>query len=254
MNSNKKPDGRKTDQTHWDSAWSSSVRARLPSRLNVGVLNITRLLGRYVQPGDRYLEIGCAPGKLLGWVSKVLEADAAGLDYSEVGISQCHSLFNALKLDIDLFQEDLFSHQLPLGTFDVVCSFGVIEHFDDAAPVVQKHLDLVSEGGLAVITVPNYGGVYGKFQSWCDSPNLQLHNLSIMQTESLRKLVNLSADIKSVKAYHFGNIDPWIINLDKKFPRILAAFLNLCMNTIGLLQPFTIQKLAPLLVLEIQKK
>jgi 2-polyprenyl-3-methyl-5-hydroxy-6-metoxy-1,4-benzoquinol methylase len=248
------PDGRKTEQAHWDSAWSSSVRTRLPSRLNVGILNVTRLVAHYVKPGDRYIEVGCAPGKLLAWVSKVLKADVAGLDYSEVGIAQCRSLFNALKLDVDLFHEDLFNHQLQVGAFDVVCSFGVIEHFDDAAPVVKKHLDLVKSGGVAVITVPNYGGIYGDIQKWCDEPNLKLHNVTIMHTTALTGLVHLSADIESVKAYPFGSIDPWILNLDKRIPRFLARLLSLSMNAIGILQPVTIKTLAPMLVLEIRKK
>jgi hypothetical protein len=120
--------------------------------------------------------------------------------------------------------------------------------------VVQKHLDLVSSGGVAVIAIPNYGGVYGRIQGWCDLPNLQLHNVNIMQTTSLKNLVDLSTDIKSVKAYHFGNIDPWIINLDKKFPLVIARFLSLCVNAVGLLQPLTVKNIAPMIVLEIQKK
>lgn len=254
MVDNVSQEGRKTEQAHWDSAWSTSVRPSLPSRLNVGVLNVTHLLSHYVRPGDKYLEIGCAPGKLLAWVSDVLKADVAGLDYSEVGINQCHALFNALKLDVELFHEDLFSHKLPVGIYDVVCSFGVIEHFDDPIPVVKKHLDFVKSGGVAVIAIPNYGGIYGSIQRWCDEPNLRLHNLDIMHSGILSTCVDLSAEIASVKAYPFGRIDPWIINLDKRFPRLIAKLFSLIINIIGILQPIMLNKLSPMLVLEIRKK
>ena len=80
--------GRKTEQAHWDAAWQLPIKARLPSRHNAGVLNVTRLFEWHVRPSFRYIEIGCAPGKILAWVASVLKAEAAGLDYSEIGIAK----------------------------------------------------------------------------------------------------------------------------------------------------------------------
>lgn len=242
----------KTEQAHWDAAWQLPVRARLPSRLNVSVLNAMRLLRKHVRPGDRYLEIGCAPGKILAWVCAVLKAEAAGLDYSEPGIAKCRALFVALGLKINLYHEDFFNHHLPPAYFDVVTSFGVIEHFDDACPVVERHLDLVKPGGVALIAVPNYGGIYGSLQRWCDAPNLELHNMKIMNPYALRALVK-SPNFESARAYPFGFISPWFISFDKRFPRFVAKAVYFCVNAIGLLQPLAIEALAPMLVLEVHK-
>jgi SAM-dependent methyltransferase len=246
-------DGRKTQQAHWDEAWKSSVRPRLPSRLNVGILNLTRLLARHVRPGSRYIEIGCAPGKLLSWVSRVLHAEVTGLDYSDAGILQCQRLFAALQLDVPLYQQDFFNHNLPPESFDVVSSFGFIEHFDDPAPVIERHLGLVKAGGLALITIPNYGGLYGRLQSWYDPQNLALHNVGIMNVKALRELVD-PARFESVRTYAAGNIDPWLINFDKRLPARLARLLSLGVNGLGLLQPVSAAALAPLLVLEVRKR
>jgi len=246
-------EGRKTDQAHWNNAWKKPIRARLPSRLNVGVLDITRLLKRHVRPGSRYLEIGCAPGKLLAWVASVLKAEVTGLDYSEQGNTQCRMLFDALGLKVNLYNDDFFNHQLPLHSFDIVTSFGFIEHFDDAHLVVQKHLDLLKPGGVALITVPNYGGIYGDLQRWCDLPNLALHNLQIMNPGALMALAD-SPNVEIVRAYPFGSMSPWIINLDKRFPHYAAKWVSLCINAVGLLQPLTIDALAPRLVLEVRMK
>lgn len=245
-------EGRKTEQAYWDAASQLPVKGRLPSRLNVSVLNLTRLLERHVRPGSRYLEIGCAPGKMLAWVASKLKAEAAGLDYSEPGIAQCRALFDALELKVDLYQDDLFSHHLPSASFDIVTSFGVIEHFDNVRPVVQRHIDLVKQGGAALIAIPNYGGVYGSLQRWCDAPNLALHNLEIMDTYSLAALVD-SPDVESACAYPFGNISPWLIDFDKRLPRLVTNLVSFGVNAIGLLQPLTVKALAPMLVLEIRK-
>lgn len=245
-------EGRKTEQAHWDAAWQLPIKARLPSRLNVGVLNVTRLLERHVRPGSRYIEIGCAPGKMLAWVASVLKAEAAGLDYSESGITKCRKLFDTLGLKVNLYHDDLFNHHLAPASFDVVTSFGVIEHFDHPRPMVQKHLDLVKPGGMALIAVPNYGGLYGLLQRWCDAPNLELHNLEIMNPFALTALVD-SPDVKSARAYPFGAMSPWLVSLDKRLPRFVAKLVSLGVNAMGLLQPLTIGALAPLLILEVRK-
>ena len=51
--------------------------------------------------GDRVLEIGCAPGKLLSWIAAELKAHVAGLDYSPRGLATAKRLFNALQLTAD---------------------------------------------------------------------------------------------------------------------------------------------------------
>jgi 2-polyprenyl-3-methyl-5-hydroxy-6-metoxy-1,4-benzoquinol methylase len=243
---------RKTDQAFWDVGSQLPIKARLPSRLNVEVLNITRLLERHVRPSNRYIEIGCAPGKLLAWVASVLKAEVTGLDYSASGIAKCRMLFDELGLKVNLYHDDFFHHHLLPAYFDIVASFGFIEHFDDARPVVQRHLDLVKPGGLALIVIPNYGGIYGSFQRWCDAPNLEFHNLEIMKPLALMGLID-SVDVESVRSYPFGVMSPWFLNLDKRLPRSVAKLVSLCVNSVGLLQPLTIESLAPLLVLEIRK-
>jgi len=245
-------EGRKTQQAYWETASQGRIKHRLPSKLNVGVLNITRLIKRYVKPGSRYLEIGCAPGKMLAWVASVLKAEVSGLDYSEPGIAKCRMLFDTLGLKVDLYHDDFFNHHLQPASFDVVTSFGVIEHFDDARPVVQRHLDLVKPGSVALIAVPNYGGIYGSLQRWCDAPNLALHNLEIMNPCALTALVD-SPDVESARAYPFGAMSPWLVSFDKRLPRFVAKLVSRGVNAMGLLQPLTIEAFAPMLVLEVHK-
>jgi 2-polyprenyl-3-methyl-5-hydroxy-6-metoxy-1,4-benzoquinol methylase len=244
--------GCKTEYSHWDAISRRAIKNRLPSSLNVGVWNTKRLLKKYVRSDSRYLEIGCAPGKILAWVAGVLKADVAGLDYSESGIAKCRSLFEALKLKVDLYQEDLFNHHLLPASFDVVASFGVIEHFDDAQAAVQRHIELVKDGGMVLIVVPNYGGIYGWLQRWSDASNLALHNLEIMSPNALMALADLP-NVESVRAYFFGAMSPWLVNFDKRLPSFLSKLVFFGVNAIGLLQPIFIKSLAPMLVLEIKK-
>ncbi|EKD83496.1 MAG: hypothetical protein ACD_39C00636G0008 [uncultured bacterium] len=244
-------EGRKTSQSHWDDAWKIPIRMALPSRLYVDILNFTRLIARYVKPGSKYIEIGCAPGKLLSWVAAKRKAEVTGLDYSEDGLKSCKLLFEALKLPVKLYQEDLFSNTLPTESFDVVVSFGVIEHFDDPRPAIEKHLELLKPGGTALICIPNYSGIFYQLQKFADPENLELHNLTIMNAENLKKLV-LRENV-NVSTYSYGSVSLWLVSLEKIMPAFLATCIKWIINIIGLVQPFTISFLAPMLVLEIKK-
>src|SRR5262249_40965092 len=77
---------RKTTVEHWDQAWETDIRMKLPSALDVGIRNLMWLLRRYARPGMSLLEIGFAPGKLLSWTASILGMKVSGLDYSPTGI------------------------------------------------------------------------------------------------------------------------------------------------------------------------
>src|SRR5205085_5136150 len=131
--------GEKADIFHWDSEWAVRPRLRLPLSVTVGIRDIKRLLRKHVRPGMSFLEIGCAPGKILAWIAKVLGADVAGLDYSPRGMQHAFDLFRALNIVADLRNEDIFETTFPSESFDIVYSAGVIEHFRDPRPIVHSH-------------------------------------------------------------------------------------------------------------------
>lgn len=245
--------GRLTTPEHWEEAWASPPRWRLPSPLVVGTRNLQRLLRPKIQPGARVLELGCAPGKLLAWMAAELGADVAGLDASAQGIEWARELFRALGLRGDLRHEDAFTTTFGPGAFDLVCSWGLIEHFDDPRPLVRQHVTLARPGGRVLIGVPHYGGIYGTLQGWLDRDNLRLHNLGIMDPAQLAGLAppDLSA---SVRAFPAGRLSPWLLSLDRKLPAPLARGASLTLNAVGLLQPADITGLCPLLVLEIERR
>ncbi|HTT19196.1 MAG TPA: class I SAM-dependent methyltransferase [Candidatus Sulfotelmatobacter sp.] len=246
-------DGRKTTVEHWDSAWTPPVSLRLPSGLDAAVGDLQRLLRRHVRANQKYLEIGCAPGKLLCWVAGVLKAEVAGLDFSPRGLEQARRLFEGLGLRADLRCEDLFSTTFQSGTFDVVCSFGFIEHFNDPLDVVRKHVVLLKPGGLALIAVPNYGGLYGVLQNYFDPPNLELHNLRIMHTTALSQLAPVDL-VNASRAYREGRISPWLVSFHKKWPSFIAKGAAYAINAAALLQPVKVRPLCSMLVLEMTKK
>ena len=88
-----------------------------------------------------------------------------GLDYSEPGIKMSRRLFSKLNLP-GISDMKHFHHDIPEASFDLVYSLGVIEHFEDARSIVEKHLFLTKPGGRVVISIPNFGGVYGRLERY----------------------------------------------------------------------------------------
>jgi 2-polyprenyl-3-methyl-5-hydroxy-6-metoxy-1,4-benzoquinol methylase len=240
----------KTSKRHWDTLWERPARLRHPTSLHVGIRNLRDLLKGHVRPGSKYLEIGCAPGNLLAWVRHKLRADVSGLDYSEPGIAFARRLFDALGLAADLRCEDVFKTSFEPGSFDVVFSAGVIEHFDDPRDLVAEHVKLLAKNGVALITVPNYGGWLGRVQGRLDPENLAIHNVGIMNPTALRALAPAGS---VAKAYPFGRFSPWVLSLKKGMPSPLAFLAAQVGNLAGLVQPVHVGALAPLLVLEIRR-
>jgi len=243
----------KTTGDYWDSVWSRPPRMTLPSPLNLGTLNIKRLLRKHVRPGMRFLEIGCAPGKMLGWVAKALEAEVAGIDSSERGMSYVRHLFNALDIRADLRREDVHSHTFEPGSFDVVYSAGFIEHFKDPSPTVRIHAELTRPGGKVLITIPNLSGWWSVPAKLLDPEVLGMHNVEIMNLPALASLAPLDL-VSNVRAHHDGRLSLQHMVSPRGIPGALWRGITHVGDMLGFLQPVTISTLAPLLVLEMTRR
>jgi 2-polyprenyl-3-methyl-5-hydroxy-6-metoxy-1,4-benzoquinol methylase len=116
--------------------------------------------------GLRAIEIGAGRG-LNALLYARRGAEVTLVDLSETALQQAEDLFRAHGLQVELVQADFF--ELPerlLGAFDLSMSFGVCEHFlgERRLAVVAAHLELLRQGGVAMLGVPNRHGVV--YQLW----------------------------------------------------------------------------------------
>jgi 2-polyprenyl-3-methyl-5-hydroxy-6-metoxy-1,4-benzoquinol methylase len=241
----------KTELTHWEAAWSQRPRLSFPSGVDVGTRNVFRLLRRYLRPGIRYVEVGCAPGKILSWVARETNAPVCGIDYSPTGAETARWLCSSLGVKADIRCEDALNSSFERASFDLVFSCGLIEHFEDPAPMVAAHVQLLAPGGTALIAVPNYSGIYRKLQAWCDAENLAIHNLAIMSELGMQALAPALSDVSS-RAFYFGSFSPWLISLPARLGRTGKA-VSWGLNFVAHLQPVDMKALCPLVVLELKR-
>jgi SAM-dependent methyltransferase len=171
-----------TTKEHWDRYFEGYQPAIVES-----VFFGDMLAGHLKRDSTKsVLEIGCAGGEYLCYLAKSFGYQPFGVDYSDE-IRKTAELFefNGLPKPA-LYKEDFFNWN-PRRTFDVVCSFGFIEHFENPALVIQKHADLLAPGGKLVITLPHFAHLQHLFHWLIDRENLEKHNLEIMRPGVLRK-------------------------------------------------------------------
>jgi len=245
-------EGTKTSRAYWDKIHEARVPRGLPSRLVVPTRNTLRLLAPHVSPGSRVLEIGFAPGQILLWLAAKRQAEVSGLDYSPHGVESAKRLFESCHVRADLRCEDVFKTSFSDGSFDFVYSLGVIEHFADPRDLLRRHLALARPGGVVLVAVPNYGGVYGHLQRHFDPRNLDIHNLKIMSNAALLELAS-GIDLRQKRSFRFGRSNLAFVGLHKKLPSQLARAVELTANLLGLVQPVDIPAVCPMLVLELRK-
>ena len=167
------------------------------------------IYSRYLprRKGAKVLEIGSAPGHHLVELAKVFGYAPYGVEYTEEGVRLNRKVFAASGLDPDQvihadFFDDTF-HRRYAGRFDIVLSRGFVEHFADARGAVEKHLPLLADGGLLIVTVPNLRGAYNLWERFFDRELLSMHNTGIMQKEAFASLFRYQG-LTTLLCEHFG--------------------------------------------------
>lgn len=92
--------------------------------------------------------------------------------------------------------------------FDMVMSFGLIEHFDDPVLLVKDHARLCAPGSRVALTVPDFATPVNRFlMKHCDPPGYEKHHLQLWIAKRCR-LPSKRSDIQNVKV---GSAQKWRI-------------------------------------------
>ena len=108
------------------------------------------------------LEVGSGSSAWLPFLAEEYNLRVSGLDYSEIGCKICEENLKMLGINFDeIICEDVFKWDSG-KRYDIIISFGVIEHFEnpeDILKIICRHLN---EDGLIITIVPNLLGISGK--------------------------------------------------------------------------------------------
>ena len=101
----------------------------------------------------KILELGAATGFLTRWLISRHGGKGVLVDKSNASLKAYNEMKDSIKKHITYITKDLFTLSLD-EKFDLVCSFGLIEHFVDKESILDAHKRFVASNGIIVILVP----------------------------------------------------------------------------------------------------
>lgn len=130
-----------------------------------------------MNPKDkRLLEIGAGNSQWLPYFAKEFGFEVTGLDYSQLGCQQAQQNLAEEGVKGDVILADFFDPpETMLSTFDVVVSFGVVEHFENTQQCLSAIARFLKPGGIMFTLIPNLLGLIGKLQTILDRDTYDLH-------------------------------------------------------------------------------
>lgn len=152
----------------WNESYDeldASMEARIDVMLSSGNYKLCLRALDGLPVGSRILEAGCGVGQ---WVFQLssLGFEAHGIDISGVAIQKSKEAAKRHEKPDDVFVVgDLRDMPYPDGMFDLIVSWGVIEHFADPLIALQEFYRVLKDGGRVLVTTPNlycFHGLIGR--------------------------------------------------------------------------------------------
>lgn len=249
-------------KNHWAERWSSQEAQIEFDPQKAFFRDIHALFERNLPKGKdvRCLEIGCYPGTYLWYFNKYFQHQVAGIEYVKECVEQCSDLMKSKGIEADVEHADLFTYEPPADDdkkWDVVCSFGFVEHFNDVGPCIQKHMDLLKPGGLLALVIPNHAGINGNILKAVDKDKYDIHNR--MDYQAMEDAVLATGDAKIIEGGYYGHIGFWnagiypIISSKGRIPYILGRAPLYLVEEVGKYVVPNCRKFAPNAALIAQK-
>jgi len=203
-----------TGQNFWETYWAKKPSRKVSGKTNLLILEILKKFDQYLPAieGLSVLEVGGASGEYLMYLTRRFRYQANSLDYSSIGNRQTLETFNRAGLGVHVYERDLFADNSDLPKFDIVYSLGFIEHFDDPLMVAAKHLELLKPGGILLLGVPNYSGIYEKFLKRMAPSIMTTHNLKVMDISHWKEF-EVKLPVMPVFVNYIGGFEP--LNMKK---------------------------------------
>jgi SAM-dependent methyltransferase len=201
-----------TDKDYWHNFWAKDPRPRdLDEFIRHGFM-FDEVLSLILPSNCEFtaIELGCFPGSFLAYLNMQFGYRVFGLDISEDLHIVREKLAAAGVLVEGLIRADVMNMPFD-STFNVVTSFGLVEHFTNPREVINHHCNMVAAGGYLVLSVPNFRGAQYWLHRWFDSENLVSHNLDVMYPAILRQWTEAN-NFTILYCGYFKTFNFWILN------------------------------------------
>jgi 2-polyprenyl-3-methyl-5-hydroxy-6-metoxy-1,4-benzoquinol methylase len=177
----KEIDEKLSSQSYWDDVLKNAKLPRI-NNPNTYLYSITmKYADKFLSKSEykTFFEVGCGSSGWLPYFANEYRYLVSGLDYSEVGCELAKKNLDLLNIKYgDIYCKDFFQ---PLPTegkkYDVVFSYGVIEHFSEPEKIIKIFDTFLNDGGVMITLVPNFKGLIGRLTKIFIKDVYDIHNI-----------------------------------------------------------------------------
>lgn len=204
-------------QQDWENYYNDNIPLQV--KINAGIFTsydiflcdslINKFLPKYTgskKTQPIICEIGSGDGKLLKKMAKIIGYKPYGIEYSREAAKI------SKKNGVDVFVGNAFDKKVLnkfKNHFDVIFSYGFVEHIIPPEKAIRLHLDLIKPGSYFVVQIPRFKGFNLLRLKFFRPDLLRNHNLDIMNEDVLKKLCKLP----NVKKIYCGNYGTFKLRL-----------------------------------------
>jgi 2-polyprenyl-3-methyl-5-hydroxy-6-metoxy-1,4-benzoquinol methylase len=200
-------DKKLSPQEYWDKVLKDASLPRCNAQY-IYIYGVTMdFIDQSIRQGNykTFIEIGCGSSGWLPYFAKQYGLTVSGLDYSEIGckLAEKNLQMQNIKYD-EIICKDLFSPNCTDGKkYDIVFSYGVVEHFECPEEVLEIFNSLVNPSGICITLVPNINGINGLLCKYFVRPIYAMHH--VFTKQSLQKCCIASDGMQLLKTGYVGN-------------------------------------------------
>ena len=112
---------------------------------------------KHIPKDSHVLEIGFGSGRILTKIARELNCRCVGVDIPDHAFPTIAFYCQQEEVQVDALKGDGFALPFKDGSFEVVYSEGVIEHFpvERSVQMLKEHARVCQPGGIVIVSVPN---------------------------------------------------------------------------------------------------
>lgn len=214
------------DQKYWNNSYEKYKLQRLPR--SDPTLKLIKKYIPTVKNDAQAFEIGCYPGRFL------VEIGQKGYTLNGCDLApQISTRLSKWLLNNNCKVNKLYNKSYIhfVGEkYDLVASFGFIEHFENYEEVFLQQCGMVRNGGILLIQFPNFRGLIQWVLHRCfDKDNLFNHVIQAMDLKRYKKI--LPSTFKLIYCSYYGNFDFWIDDYMQRNGKIKKRLIKLFQKT-----------------------
>lgn len=199
-----------SSEEYWDSVLSGAKLPRV-NRHKHYYITMEFLDSVLSTEGKKtFMEVGAGSSGWLPYFAQKYGYIVSGLDYSDVGCKLARENLRILNLKYDeILCLDLFDWKGD-KKYDIIFSYGVIEHFEEPEVVIRIFREHLNNDGVIITLIPNLCGLMGALSKLFVPEIYKIHKVISLEELTELHLKNGFNDIKTNYAGMFLlSVIPW---------------------------------------------